>query len=123
MNSPSSIREQGRFAAAVLGVLGALLIIGVLVWALRHYTQPPPVGAKRAAERYENLKQQRAADAKDLNEYAWQNKDNGIVRLPVARAVELTLREYQNPGAARSNLHSRLDKATAKPPERPNAFD
>jgi len=54
------------------------------------------------------------------------NKDKGIVRLPIQRAVELTLQEWQNPAAARSNLISRVDKATAVPPkapEKPNPFE
>jgi len=96
------------------------------VLAMRHYTQPAPVGANRVEERHKFLQDQRAADAKALNEYDWMDKDKGIVRLPVQRAVELTLQEWQNPAAARSNLISRVEKATAAPPkapEKPNIYE
>ena len=52
-----------------------------------------------------------------------RHKGKGIVRLPVQRAVELTLQEWQNPGAARSNLISRVEKATALPPAKPNPYE
>ena len=115
--------EAARLTASVIGILGTFLVVALLVLAMRHYTQPAPVGANRVEERYKFLQEQRAADARTLTEYDWQDKDKGIVRLPVQRAVELTLQEWQNPGAARSNLISRVEKATALPPAKPNPYE
>jgi hypothetical protein len=111
--------ETASLAAYAIGILGTFLIVALLVLAMRHYTQPAPVGVNRVEERYKFLQDQRAADAKALNEYDWTDKDKGIVRLPVQRAMELTLQEWQNPAAARSNLISRVEKATAAPPKAP----
>src|SRR5438128_10774812 len=111
--------DAARFTAYAVGIFGTFLIVAMLVLAMRHYTRPAPVGANRVEERYKFLQDQRAADAKALNEYDWIDKDKGIVRLPVQRAVELTLQEWQNPAAARSNLISRVEKATAVPPKAP----
>ena len=118
--------DAGRLTAYAIGILGTFLIVAMLVLAMRHYTRPAPVGANRVEERYKFLQDQRAVDAKALNEYDWVDKDKGIVRLPVQRAVELTLHEWQNPAAARTNLIARVDKATAappKPPEKPNPYE
>ena len=41
--------------AYLLAVLGAFLIVAGLVWAMRHYTQPPPLGEDRAAVRAKAL--------------------------------------------------------------------
>ena len=41
------------------------------------------------------------------------------MRLPIAEAMKLALREWQNPAAARSNLIARVEKATAAPPTAP----
>jgi hypothetical protein len=38
-----------------------------------------------------------------------------VVRLPVARAMELTVQEWQQPRAARSNLLFRLQRAAPPP--------
>jgi len=113
------VLEATRLTAYAIGILGTFLIVALLVLAMRYYTRPAPVGANRVEERYKFLQDQRAADAKALTEYEWIDKDKGIVRLPVQRAVELTLQEWQNPAAARSNLISRVEKATAAPPKAP----
>ena len=115
--------ETARLTAYAVGILGTFLIVALLVLAMRHYTQPAPVGANRVEERYKFLQDQRAADAKSLSEYDWVDKDKGIVRLPVQRAMELTLQEWRNPAAARSNLISRVEKATAVPPPKPNIYE
>jgi hypothetical protein len=118
--------DTARVTAYVISILGTFLIVALLVLAMRHYAQPVPVGVNRIEERYKFLQEQRAADAKAMNEYDWQDKDKGVVRLPIQRAIELTLQEWQNPGAARSNLIARVEKATApppKPPEKPNPYE
>ena len=118
--------DSARLTAYAISIVGTFLIVAMLVLAMRHYTQPAPVGANRVEERQKFLRDQRAADAKALNEYDWVDKDKGIVRLPVQRALELTLQEWQNPAAARSNLTSRVDKATAVPPkaaEKPSIYE
>ena len=118
--------DAARLTAYAVGIFGTFLIVALLVLAMRHYTQPAPVGANRVEERYKFLQDQRAADAKAINEYDWQDKDKGIVRLPVQRASELSLQEWQHPAAARSNLISRVEKATAAPPnaaEKPNIYE
>ena len=112
--------------AYVLSILGTFLVMAALVWLMRHYTQPAPLGADRAAERIKNLKEMRAANEEALNNYAWQDPAKGLVRLPIARAMEITLQEWQNPAAARSNLIARMEKAIApapKPPEQPSPFE
>ena len=77
-------------------------------------------------ERKKNLAELRAVEAEALNTYGWVDQGKGVVRLPVARAMEITLLEYQNPVAARSNRVARADKAAVpapKAPETPNAFE
>ncbi len=110
----------------VLAILGTFLIVAGLVWAMRHYTQPPPV-EDRAAVRAKALAELRAAEAEALNNPAWIDQGKGIVRLPVAEAMRLVEHDWgQNPAAGRSNLIARVEKATAAPPkpaEKPSPFE
>ena len=110
---------RNRVAVYVFAVLGSFLIFGALVWAMWRYTQPAPLGEDRVAVRRKALAELRAAEAGVLSNYAWQDQANGIVRLPIAEAVKLAEREWQNPPAARSNLIARVAKATALPPKAP----
>ena len=113
-------------APLVIAILGCFLIIAALVWAMHHYTQPPPLGEDRVAVRKKALAELRAAEAEGLNTYGWVDQAKGVVRLPIAEAMKMTLLEWQNPAAARSNLIARVEKATAAPPkapEKPSPFE
>jgi hypothetical protein len=110
-----------------VGILGAFLIVAALVWAMRLYTQPPPLTEDRAAVRARALAELRAAEAEALRSPAWLDQGKGLVRLPIAEAMRIVERDWgQNPAAARSNLIARVEKATALPPkapEKPSAFE
>jgi hypothetical protein len=116
--NPQPAREWTGLAY-VIGILGSFLIIAALVWAMQRYTQPPPLGEDRVALRKKALADLRAAEASELDSYGWVDQGKGIVRLPIAEAMKLTLREWQNPASARSNLIARVQKATAVPPPAP----
>jgi hypothetical protein len=124
--NPESVRQKTRIAANVLAILGTFLVMAFLVGLMRHYTAAPSLSADRAAERMKILADFKAVNAPLLEKYDWQDKDKGIVRVPVARAKELVLEEWQNPAAARSNLMDRAAKAFApapKPPEQKSPYE
>ena len=123
--SPQPVGERTTLAYAI-GILGSFLIVAALVWAMRHYTQPPPLGEDRIALRKKALAELRATETEELNSYGWLDQSKGIVRLPIAEAMKLALRDWQNPAAGRSNLIARVEKATALPPktpEKPSQFE
>jgi len=111
----------------VVAVLGAFLIVGALVRAMVHYTQPAPLGEERAAVRAKALADLRGTEAEALEHPGWVDQAKGVVRLPIQEAMKLVERDWgQDPAAARSNLISRVEKATALPPkapEKPSPFE
>ncbi len=125
MNGEPQAERSGL--AYLLAVLGAFLIVALLVWAMRYYTQPPALGAARAEERAKALAELRAAEAEALNTTGWVDPTKGIVRLRIEDAMKWVEQEWaRNPSAARSNLISRVQKATAPPPrapEKPSQFE
>ncbi len=124
MNSqPDSECKQCGVCGYVAGVIGAFLIVAGLVWIMNHYTRPEPLGEDRAAVRRKALKELRASNEEVLNNpnYAWQDPAKGVVRMPIDHAIELSLKLWQDPAAARSNLIARVEKATAVPP--PQTFE
>jgi hypothetical protein len=105
--------------AYLIGILGSLLIVAALVWAMQRYAQPSPLGEDRIALRKKALADLRAAEATELETYGWVDQTKGVTRLPIAEAMKLALRDWQNPAAARSNLIDRVEKATFVPPPAP----
>lgn len=119
--------KTGGFAFVYfVAILATFFIMAFLIWATKQYTQPKSITANRAKERVENLQSIKEAVAPVLNEYGWQDQEKGFVRVPIKRAMELTVKEWQNPAEARAQLISRMEKATAlppPPPEEPSAFE
>jgi hypothetical protein len=95
--------------------------MAVLVRVMVVYTRPAPPTEDRAQLRRKNLKELRAANVEVLNtqNYVWQDQSKGVVRMPIAQAMELSLKLWQDKAAARSNLIARVEKATAVPPKAP----
>ncbi len=123
----SDARPERTGLAYFIAVLGSFLIIAGLVWAMKHYTQPAPLGEDRAAVRAKALADLRATEAEALNNVGWVDPTKGLVRLRIEDAMHWVETEWaRNPAAARSNLSARVDKATAPPPrqpEKPSAFE
>jgi len=114
------------YGALAISLLGCLLIVFGLVKTMQNYTRPAPVNTARIAERRQALAEQQALEREQLNNYGWVDQPRGIVRLPITNAMELTLVEYRDPAAARTNLLALLEKATAplaKPEPPPNPFE
>ena len=115
--------DKLQIGAYIAGILGTLLLMGVLVKFMQRYTRPEPITQTQVELRRRNLAEVRTTASNELHSVAWRDQPKGIVRLPIDRAVELTLNEWKNPAAARTNLIGRAEKAFAKPPEQPNKFE
>jgi hypothetical protein len=99
MTDAESLRQAVQSRAPLstwLGVVLLLVLFGVIVLAV---VGPSPRGddyeQKRAKSRLEKLKTLRESDAKELTSYGWVDKNKQVVRLPVERAMELTVAELR----------------------------
>ena len=124
MNDESSCCSERCKTTVVyfIGLFGSFLLVAALAWMMNYYTQPTPVGQGKAKERREELKKHQAENAEALNSLA-KDPLKDVVRLPIDKAMEITVREWKNPAAARSNLITRMEKAAAKPPEKKSEFE
>jgi hypothetical protein len=80
-----------------LGVVLLLLVFGAIVIAVIGLApRSDTYEQKRALDRAKKLKDLRDDDAKALTSYAWIDKNKGTVRVPIERAMELTVAELAN---------------------------
>ena len=103
---------------AWLGIMLLFLFFGIFVLVLVAAT---PHGntyeAKRAEAREKKLNDARKAATQELNSYAWVDKGKGIARIPVDRAMELTLRDLASKKPAPGNpIATPAEAASASPP-------
>src|SRR6266550_2621908 len=89
---------------AWLGIVLLFLFFGIFVLVLVAAT---PHGntyeAKRAEAREKKLNDTRNAATGELNSYSWVDKGKGIARIPIDRAMELTLRDLASKKPAPAN--------------------
>jgi hypothetical protein len=75
-----------------LGIVFLFILFGLIVLAV---IAPSPRGSDyeeaRAKKRIERLKALREENQKDLATYAWVDKNKGVARIPIERAMELTV--------------------------------
>jgi hypothetical protein len=97
MVAPESIRRIAHSPAPFstwLGIVLLFVLFGVIVLAV---IGPSPRGSDyeeaRAKKRMERLKTLREETEKELTRYAWVDKNKGVARIPISRAMELTLTE------------------------------
>src|SRR5206468_12071139 len=108
--------EVGKLTVYAVAILAVLLIGYILIHAMRAYVPTEAVNAKRAAERAAAQAEVRATAQKELHgDAVYINRNNGVVRLPIDRAMQLVVEGGKDPAAFRSNLLSRVEKATAPP--------
>src|SRR5260370_42622022 len=97
MADSSSTRQVAQSRAPFSTWLGVVLLFaffGVIVLAV---VGPAPRGdtyeQKRAKAREEKLKSARDEETKTLTTYSWIDKNKGVARIPITRAMELTVAE------------------------------
>jgi hypothetical protein len=77
-----------------LGIVCLFVLFGLIVLAV---IGPSPRGndyeQTRAQKRLERLKTLREESQKELTTYAWVDKSKGVARIPIERAMELTVGE------------------------------
>lgn len=117
--TPNTSIAKSTPAAWIGAIIGTILLMAILLWAMYHYTRPEDLTAARVRERLQFLQEVQAADAAAVNHYGWRDRAKGLVILPVERAMELTLEEWSQPEAARTKLLSLLEKALEQPPPPP----
>src|SRR6266567_1034131 len=106
MAGTESLRQVAHSRAPLstwLGIVLLFALFGIIVLAV---IGPAPRGSDyeetRAKKRVDNLKTLREEAAKALTTYGWIDKNKGVARIPIDRAMELTIAKLaqQKPAAA-----------------------
>lgn len=123
MANHGTYNSPGGFKLTVYGIVIAacFLLMFYVVRGMYIKNNPGRVNSARAAERIKARNELREKTTTALLQGGMVDTNKGIVRLPIARAMQLTVEAYQNPEAARSNLIARAQKAAE--PVAPPSFE
>jgi hypothetical protein len=114
MTSPPSAARPPISFGAWLGVVLLFLFFGIFVFVLVAAT---PHGnnyeQKRAQAREKKVNDARNAATQELNSYAWVDKGKGVARIPIDRAMQLTLHDLASRKPEPANPIATPAEATA----------
>jgi hypothetical protein len=119
MNDHQKLVNVNRASGAVIGFIAASVIFIALVVIVKLSVKVPAIDADRDAVIFKALSEIRTNEVVSLNNVGWVDKQRGIVRLPIATAMQLVEHNWQNPAQARADLISRAAKANAPLPKQP----
>ncbi len=106
MADTESLRQVAHSRAPFSAWFGIVLLFALFGLIVLAVIGPAPRGSDyeetRTKKRMENLKTSREDAAKALTTYGWIDKNKGIARIPIERAMELTVAELaqQKPAPA-----------------------
>ena len=96
MSDASSAPEsKGSFTATLLAAIGgfAIFVLILVVAYLPKKVETVGDGVRTPEQRKAALAELRGKEQTAATSYAWIDKDKGVVRLPIDRAVELVIEE------------------------------
>ena len=119
MNTGTDKAAEATKSRYVREIIGVVLVAVLVGWVISRYSpsRPSVVGEARGAERAKALAELNVANTEALTHCGRLDPVRKIVRLPVAEAMKLTVKEWDNPAAGRSNLLQRVDKSIAPLPK------
>lgn len=85
---------------SVVGILACFALFLLLVYIAYLPRQSGPYvgdGIRTPAERLAKLEELRTNEQKHRQTYAWIDQSAGVVQLPIDRAMELTVQQYNLP--------------------------
>jgi hypothetical protein len=94
-NSSSHVESKGSFLPTLLAVIGFFAIF-LIIMQVAYVPNVAPVagtGLKTPEERKAILAELNGKNQTAATSYGWVDKEKGIVRIPLERAIELTIKE------------------------------
>ena len=84
-------------ASAVVGIISAILlfVIIVMLQAVFYRAEQRELAKKVYSQPFEALQQLDATQLEQLNSYGWISQPEGVVHLPIERAMELMAAESE----------------------------
>ena len=124
MADTDSLREVAHSPTPLSTWLGILLLFLVFGGIVLAFVGPSPrqdnYEATRAKKRVDNLNTLRTEDTKALAGYAYVDKAKGSVRIPIERAMELTIAELKDKKPTQGTAIVAVPAAPAAPAAAPS---
>ena len=112
-DTSSNKSDPGGFKVMVsaIGYIGVMLIFMPIVYFSYISNRPSPIDERIIDERLQTLAEVRANQHNAAANYGWVDRSQGIVRIPIERAMELTVRKLAA-AQEETEVSREIDEAT-----------
>ncbi len=107
--------SHSNFLLSVVGAVGSMLLFALIIAIAYVPNRPQPVNEDIVQQRKDNLTEVRAAQAKAADNYSWVNEQEGVVRIPISQAMQLTAQRLSSGEATQPEAKPTEKPAAAKP--------
>ena len=119
-------KNRVSLSVIVIGLVMILLFVGLAIFLVSQRENIPTVDEQTAEVRVKNLAELNAENERILTQYRWIDKNQGVVGIPINRAMDLVVAQLQankphaagpiNPPAAAPAAASPAPSPTAQMP-------
>lgn len=105
MNNPLHLESEpgpSREFLSVVGWVGAILIFVLILWLAYLPYRPAPVDQAVIDRRFQIKAEIESAQQQLISSYAVVDATKGVYRIPIERAMELTVQRLQQEGSTAS---------------------
>lgn len=92
---PHQDTSRTNFLLTFAGALGSILLFVIILLITYVPERPSSVNAAQAQARTERLQELQAKHRQELTTYEVIDRTEGVVRIPIDRAMELTVRDLE----------------------------
>lgn len=105
-NSNMRIPSNTKYTWSGVWIIALIAAIGGLSVFLYFINAPEPVNAEIINDRKAKLADVHSKQNELINNYAWVDQTKGVVRIPIERAMQLTVEELRNSKPLNSSNNS-----------------
>jgi len=106
--------SHSNYILSILGGLGSMLIVLFILLVAYIPNRPAPVDHEAIEVRKERLAELRSKERNKTTTYAWVNRDEDQVRIPVERAMQLAVQRIEAGEAVVEAINAAAAEETAE---------
>jgi hypothetical protein len=115
-------KNRVSLSVIVIGLVMILLFVGLAIFLVSQRENIPTVDEQTAEVRVKNLAELNAENERILTQYRWIDKNQGVVGIPINRAMDLVVAQLQaNKPHAAGPINTPAAPAAVSPAPSPTA--
>lgn len=107
-NSNIHLPSNTKYSWSAIGLIALIVAVAGVGLFLYFFNAPKPLNLEIVQERKAKLADVNAKQDELINNYAWVDQTKGIVRIPVEKAMPLTVEKLRTPNPSNNSQSNKI---------------